>query len=153
MIPFSLECGLVFGCESSLSLLAKEVLVTIVPCAKSFLSRRTERERERRGDKYQSRTRLHNDRREKFELTYNYPILEWNWTRQVACQDEDWWRERKRASFWEYRKRSWDERWFACDPNDWRYPAANRNTLDDSLWNRDEVAWPVPCHRVYRRSS
>lgn len=142
-----------FGCESSLSLLAKEVLVTIVPCAKSFLSRKKFENGEKEEEsKYRSRMLLHNNRRDKFQLTYNYPTLEWNWTRQVACRNEDS-RGRKRASFWEYRKRSWDERWFACDPNDWRYPVANRNTLDDSLWNRDEVAWPVlPCHRVYRCS-
>lgn len=37
-----------FGCESSLSLLAKEVLVTIVPCAKSFLSRKKFKNGERK---------------------------------------------------------------------------------------------------------
>lgn len=128
-----------FGCESSLSLLAKEVLVTIVPCAKSFLSREKFENEEKKEKININFRRCCTIIGEKFELTYNYPILEWNWTRQVACQDEDS-RGRKRASFWEYRKRSWDERWFACDPNDWRYPVANRNTLDDSLWNRNEVA-------------
>ena len=37
LILFCLECGLVFDWDSSLSLLAKEVLVATVPCAKSFL--------------------------------------------------------------------------------------------------------------------
>lgn len=35
--PVCLECGLVFGCDSSLSLLAKEDLAATAPWAKSFL--------------------------------------------------------------------------------------------------------------------
>ena len=57
LILFCLECGLVFDWDSSLSLLAKEVLVATVPCAKSFLREKRNVSNETEGEGRRERER------------------------------------------------------------------------------------------------
>lgn len=67
-----------FDWDSSLSLLAKEVLVATVPCAKSFLreKRNVSNETEGEGRRERERKRKKGILFQQIRLTYNCPTLE-----------------------------------------------------------------------------